>query len=142
MDSVKTWKGIEEMAKTWREQRQRRTETARAKATEVALADYEHAWVCTDVDGEEGTYYPPEEAIANGHAWAFAIERRSYPVPDADGIIEHMCEELHDAAHEHLDVAALQAALDAWHAAQDQNGAGFTVDTTRVVILRAEAVPS
>ena len=108
----------------------------RAKATEVQRADYDGTMVCTNPLGGDGTYLTVEDAIDAGHAWAFAVTPMQYPVPSAASIIEAMCDDLWECAHEGLDEDALQTALDAWHSAQDSRGAGYMVDETRVVVLR------
>lgn len=117
------------------------------KATKVALADYDFDHVC--VDGEEYTR-SVETVLDNNNdcgpegdeyvAWAWSCRRDPWPKLHADDIVEQMCVDMWEEAHEHLDADALQEMLDVWLEAQRDSGCHIS-DESRVVIFDAERAP-
>jgi hypothetical protein len=118
------------------------------KATKVLLADYDHEYVSLPGSDE----YPGidevmelNENIAAGREscsrlrtspidWAFAVQSSPWGRPCADSVIEQICDDLYESAHERLDADSLQKVMDEWLESQGPSYC-FTEDRSRVVIF-------
>lgn len=119
----------------WADDASRRVQDAIENATLVALADYGHEWVCTDVDGNERHYLPVSDAVEQGIAWAWAVTPLGWPTLDADEIVADALTDHPEDAIYSVDTASLQEAIDAWWVAQGPCPT-VIVDTSRIVDLQ------
>lgn len=105
------------------------------KAVKVPAAEYEYDVVCTSPFGDSylDVSMWSDEGLEDERCWACAP--LPWPKFDATDIIDSLLgDEFPEDAHEHLDVATLQAVLDAWLAAQGES-TFWMADTKRAVVF-------